>query len=329
MAKRKKKPAAVKIAGDPAEKPAVKPAGSAGKKQAIFLAVIAVFVIFTAGEIYFITMKALKQGKRPVFISSWHHNYKRGCTSIGQYGDYIYAIDSGRGDVYRNRKKTGKLEKIFAYSEGVYSALQNSAGDIYILTKNGQVIRIDGTTYAEKERIQPEGITNPVWMEVDSGDNLYLVSYSTNHVVKYGPDFKKLLQFGGTGAAGDKLSGAKKVFAGPDDNMYVMDVHPDGSMDVKIFTSGGKFLKSWKVTHMAKVDWLTNMAVDTSGYVYINAYQESRIYVYDNNGKFMSSFDSDKDKKYQIVYAPSVTGGKDGVIYVVSHSIALFEAMKY
>jgi hypothetical protein len=290
--------------------------------------ILAAVLVFVAAEIYFMTMKNIRESKRPVYVNSWDHQYK-GCTSIGQYGDYIYAVDNTRGDVYKTDKTNGTLEKIMSFPEGVYSAVQNSTGDIYVLTKTNEVIQVDGKTYKTVKTNKITDINDVNWMDVDSKDNFYLISSSSGLVEKYSPDFTKILSFGGHGDDKANLNGAGKIFAGPKDDIYVLNSYKPGAMEVKIFNDGGKYLRSWPVTKIKKFDSLTNMAIAADGNVYINSYEESKIYVFSGNGKYLGSFDGDKDKHFQIIYAASVTGGKDGFIYVHTHKLVVFKTLTY
>jgi hypothetical protein len=317
----RKKNVAVPVAAPKVVEPVKKP----NNMMAIMLAVVIVFVV---AEIYFVTVKTIRQSKRPFYVNSWIHNYK-GCTSIGEYGNYIYAIDNTRGDVYKTDKVSGQLEKILSFPEGVYSALENSKGELYILTKSNEVFLVDGKTYKTIKKIKPEGITDSIWMEIDSKDNFFIVSPTSSTVVKYGPDFNKLLVFGGRGDDKQNLSGIGKVFAGPKDELYVMNSYKPGFMEVKVFDNNGKFLRAWPINNIKKFDALTNMAVAPDGNVYINAYEESKIYVFSGTGKFLGSFDGDKDKRFQIVYAASITGGKNGLIYIHTHKLVVFKTINY
>ena len=318
---RKKKTAA------PAIEP-VKAAEPVKKNNSALMMLLAAVVIFVAAEIYFITVQSIRQSKRPVFVNSWAHQYK-GLTSVGEYGNYLYGIDNTRGDVYKTEKNTGNLEKILSFPEGVSSALSDSKGDIFILTKHDEVLKVDGKTYKTIKKFKIEDIKDVCWMEIDSKDNLFFTSSTSGLVSKYDPDFNKSLQFGGhTDSKGD-MSCAAKIFAGPKDEMYVMDAYKAGAYAVKIFDDNGKFIRSWEVTKIKKFDSLTNGCVAANGDMYINSYEESKIYVFGPSGKFLGSFDSDKDKRFQIIYAASITGGMNGLIYVVSHQMAVFKTINY
>ncbi|MCE5300642.1 MAG: NHL repeat-containing protein [Spirochaetia bacterium] len=298
------------------------------KSNKIMFIVLAVFLLVTAVEVYFVSMKAVRQSKRPLYVNSWPHNYK-GCTSIGEYGNYIYAVDNTRGDVYKTNKQNGVLEKILSFPEGTYSAMEDAAGNIYVLTKNDGVFCIDGKTYKTKEKIKLDEVKNPIWMDIDSKGNFFVVSADTNTVVKYDNAFTKITVFGGNGEEKSSLSGAGKVIVGPNDNVYVMNAPKNNTMEIKQYDNDGKFIRMWPVTNMNKFDSLTNLAIAADGNVYINVYQESRINVYSPSGKYLGSFDSDKDKKFQIIYAASITGGREGLLYVYTHKMAVFKTIKY
>jgi sugar lactone lactonase YvrE len=317
----KKKAAAPVIPPPKVAEPVKKPNGLVG-----FL--LAAVLLVVVAEVYFITVTSIRQSKRPLYVNSWAHQYK-GLTSVGEYGNFLYGIDNTRGDVYKTDKNTGVLEKILSFSEGVNSAVADSKDDIFILTKDNQIFKVDGRTYKTVKKFKIGDMKEISWMEIDSKDNLFFSSPSSGLVAKYDPDFKKLLQFGGPSEDKGGISSAAKIFAGPKDDMYVMDAYKPGEIAIKIFDDNGKFIRSWPVKKIKKFDSLTNMAVAADGNVYINSYDESKIYVFGPAGKFLGSFDGDKDKRFQIIYAASITGGKSGLIYVVTHQLVVFKTINY
>jgi WD40 repeat protein len=328
MAKKKGKAVAVKKKAAAQVDNRQKPAETPKKPNNVVMLIVAAVVLMVIGEIYFITAKSIRQSKRPAYVTSWVHKYQ-GCTSIGEYGSYIYAIDNTRGTVYKTDKNTGIMENVWTYPEGVYSAVENSKGELYILTKTNEVYLVDNKTYKTLKKFNIEQQKDVIWMDVDSKDNLFFACASSGLILKYSPDFKKLLQFGGRGDEKGSLSGLAKVFAGPKDDLYVMNAFKPGAIEVKVFDNNGKFLRAWPVTNIKKFDSLTNMAIASDGNTYINAYEESKIYVFNPAGKYLGSFDGDKDKRSQIIYAASVTGGKNGVIYVHTHNLAAFKTINY
>jgi hypothetical protein len=325
MAKKSTKSGVVRRKTKAAEVPVIKAVEPVKKPNNMFMVILAVFVIFTVAEIFFITAKNARESKRPFYVDSWPHNYK-GSTSIGEYGNYLYALDNTRGDAYKTDKATGVMVKIFSFPVGLWSFMENSKGEMYVLTKTNEVLVLDPKTYKTVQTIQLEGIKDGLWMDVDSKDNFYIVGSTTGYITKFGPGFKKILSFGGRGDEKGSMSGPSKVFVGPKDDLYVMNSYAPGKLEVKIYDENGKFLRSWPITKIKK---LTNMAVAADGNVYVNSYEESKIFVFSPTGKFLSSFDGDKDKKFQIMYAASLTGGKNGLIYVHTHKMGIFKTINY
>ena len=141
MAKRKRNPSAKnKVIGvnsknalvDLNNGPILEPESNLNKNnngiiKKVLITFFAVFLAFNIVELFVFMGKAMHKDKYPALVGTWPHNYK-GCTSIGEYGDMIYAVDNTRGDVYINNKTTGKAVRVLNFKEGVCSALQDSKG---------------------------------------------------------------------------------------------------------------------------------------------------------------------------------------------------------
>jgi hypothetical protein len=195
MAKRKTKVVRVKKAVAVPEAVPEITVKEPGKTNKLLQLVLLLFVVFTITEVYFVSMNSIRQSKRPVYVSSFPVLYK-GYTSAGVYGDYLYVNDNSQGDVYKTNKLNGVLEKVLSFPEGTFGAVADLAGNIYVLTKTNEVLVVDGKTYKTIEKIKPEGVTRAAWIDIDSKDNFFIVDSSTNEIVKYDHDFKKMLKFG-------------------------------------------------------------------------------------------------------------------------------------
>jgi hypothetical protein len=103
----------------------------------------------------------------------------------------------------------------------------------------------------------------------------------------------------------------------------------DAKMEIKIFSADGKYKNSWLVKGMKSFDGFTNMAIAQNGDVYMNVLQDKRIYVYNNKGKLLGSFNENDKKTFTIQYTASITGGKNGLIYVCTYKIGVFGVIDY
>ena len=329
MAKRKTKVVRVKKAVAVPEAVPEITVKEPGKTNKLLQLVLLLFVVFTITEVYFVSMNSIRQSKRPVYVSSFPVLYK-GYTSAGVYGDYLYVNDNSQGDVYKTNKLNGVLEKVLSFPEGTFGAVADLAGNIYVLTKTNEVLVVDGKTYKTIEKIKPEGVTRAAWIDIDSKDNFFIVDSSTNEIVKYDHDFKKMLKFGGQGDATGSLNAVGKIYIGPKDNIYALNTNKPGSMEIKVYDNNGKFMDSWLIQKIKDFNSLTGMAIANDGNVYINSYNENMIFVFCSKGKLLGKFDSDTNKKFKIVNgAVLVVGGKDGLIYVFASQIAVLKTINY
>lgn len=299
------------------------------KNNNLVFIVLAIILLITAVETYFVSVTNIRQSKKPVYVTGWDSLYK-GYNASGIYGNYLYVTELDNGDVYKNDKSNGTLVKMLSFPDGAFRAVADSKDNMYILTKKGDVLEVDGNTYKTIRTIKPSGMQNADWMDIDSKDNFYLASGVTNQIAKYGPDFTKILSFGGPTEDKSSLIGLGKIFIGPEDNIYAMNSFKQGGIEIKIFDNKGKFIRSWPITNIKAFDSLTQAVIVSNGDVYINSYTAGRVYAFTGSGKFLGSFDSDKTGKFQIINgAASLTGGKDGELYIFSHRIDVVKSINY
>jgi hypothetical protein len=312
----------------PATEPAPVVTGKSSMLKKILITFFAVFLAANIVELFVFMGKAMHKQNYPVLATQWAHNYT-GCTSIGEYGGYIYGIDNTRGDVYINKKDSGQLVTKLNFKEGVYSALEDSAGVIWVLARTGEVLKVDPGNFRTVSRIKPEGSVSASWMDIDSKDNFYIANPSSSVITKYDRNFKKLLAFGGRSEGNDGFFNLGKIFTGPGDEIYCMNYLKTGKLEIKIFASDGKFINAWTVYGIKSFDGLTNMAIAPDGDAYINDSGQSKVFVFNNKGNMLGSFSGTEDKSFSIVYIASITGGKNGLIYVATHDMGVFKTIDY
>ena len=295
----------------------------------VIVIVVLALMLVTIGEIVFVAKKSVRESKKPEFIKAWDKGFMKGATSIENYGDHMYIVDNSRGDVYKCDKMSGKLLKVFEMGdEGALSAVEAKNGHVYILTKQNTVIHYTPDNN-KAEKIPLKGRRNVRWMDVDSDNNFYLVEHGDMKVYKYSDEFEPVLSFGGKGEGGDKFNMIVKLDAGADKNIYCLDNVGVNKYKIRIFGRDGRFKKSWQIKRINKMDGLTDMAITSKGYVYINGVKDSRVFVFNNNGKFMSSFDTDKDRRFVIKFPPCITGGENKRFFVLTHQMAIFRTIDY
>ena len=248
---------------------------------------------------------------------------------MGEYGNYIYGVDdTTTGNVYKTNKIDGKPVKLFQIPELVYSAVEDSKGEVYILDKQNTVQEFTPENKF-KRKIKLDGIQAAAWLEVDPKDNFYIVDSANSVITKFDHDFKPVTHFGGIGEGKTNFTNCGKIYAGPNDTLYCVNMTKADGARVKIMDSRGNFIKEWPVKKMAKFSNLSNLAITRSGFVYINSFEESKVFIFDSNGNFMGSFDTDKNKRFLITYPSSMTGGKNGLLYIATHETAIFRTTAY
>ena len=332
MAKRKTKKAAsaAKRKAKAAATPRVKTAEAPRKpgKGIFLIAALCVFALLVAAEMYYVSKKSAVRSMRPQFVKSWAKSHK-GVTSIAAYSNHLYMIDNTRGSVYKYDRQNGTLLKIYEYEEGVYGAAEASGGTLFILHKNNTITRISSGDKV-LGKIPLGGIQIAGWIDIDSNDNLFISDKGTGKITKFSPEMEKTAEFGGSGTGKDKFIQLAKVFTAPDDTIYCVNRVERKSMDIKIFTNDGKFKKSWPVKQIQEFSGLENIAVSPSGEVYINSFDASKVFVFDNNGKFLSTFETDTAKRFVITYPASLCGDKkEDLLYVDTHQLGIFNYIKY
>jgi DNA-binding beta-propeller fold protein YncE len=170
-------------------------------------------------------------------------------------------------------------------------------------TGNGRVEKLspNGTFVRSTERFEaPSGIA------IDRAGNIYVAEVGSKHrVQKLGPD--------GTFIAAwtPGFYGPRKIAIGPDDSIYVVD---SGRNRIVKMSPDGQVLASWgsEGSGDAQFRGVSSVAVDsTSNKVYVADPMNSRIQVFDSNGKFLSKWpvpEWGKAVGYEDVVVDSQTG---------------------
>ncbi len=164
-------------------------------------------------------------------------------------------------------------------------------------------------SWGENRFLEPHGL------RVDRDDNVWLTDRALQQVFKYSHDGRLLMTLGTERAAG--LDGAHfnkptDVAFGADGSIYVSDGY--GNNRIAKFSADGKFLLDWgrKGQGPGEFDLPHNVAVDAQGLVYVADRSNSRIQVFDANGKFLRMWKSDElGRPWGLAIGP------DNMLYVV------------
>ncbi len=270
--------------------------------------------------------KEKQMTKKPEIVKYWTGVYK-GPWGMMMYGDNFYIADHDQSQMQKYNKMTGEL--ITAYTIGTNIepiwAAESKAGDTYIITRNSGILyRFAGQKKIAEMKL--DGVNNPVNMAINSKDVLYISEGSTAKVIKFDLNGAKHGEFGGIGGGSSQFKQSiGRLFIDSKDNILVIE---PSDMMVKVFNSKDQFLRQWKIT-VQKPFGFEGLATTPDGDVYVNDYNGSQILVYNEQGKQIGKFDRDLTGNFVISYPASICGGNDGYVYVCTHHIAIFKAIKY
>ena len=164
-------------------------------------------------------------------------------------------------------------------------------------------------SWGQNRFLEPHGL------RVDRDDNVWVTDRALQQVFKFSHDGKLLLTLGTERVAGLDSThfNLPADFAFSSDGaIYVADGY--GNNRVAKFSPDGKFLLDWgrKGKEPGEFDLPHSVAVDAQGLVYVADRSNSRIQVFDANGKFLKAWKSD-----ELGRPWSLTVGPDNLLYVV------------
>jgi len=157
------------------------------------------------------------------------------------------------------------------------------------------ILCFDGATgkllasWGEKRFLEPHGL------RVDRDDNVWVTDRGLQQIFKFSHDGKLLLTIGTERKAGVDATHFDKptdIAFAADGSVYISDGY--GNNRVAKFAPDGKFLLDWghKGTGPGEFDLPHSVAVDAQGLVYVADRGNSRIQIFDANGKFLNQWKS-------------------------------------
>jgi DNA-binding beta-propeller fold protein YncE len=164
-------------------------------------------------------------------------------------------------------------------------------------------------SWGEKRFLEPHGL------RIDAHDNVWVTDRALQQVFEFSHEGKLLLTIGTEHVAGVDATHFDKptdIAFASNGSIYVSDGY--GNNRVAKFSPSGKFLFDWgrKGQGPGEFDLPHSVAVDAQGLVYVADRSNSRIQVFDSNGKFLKMWSSS-----ELGRPWSLTIGPDNLLYVV------------
>ncbi len=159
------------------------------------------------------------------------------------------------------------------------------------------VLCIDGETGEILSSFGDDMFENEHGLAVDADDNVWVTDADTHVVQKYSPEGELLMALGIKGEAAEdemRFNKPTDVEVAPDGSIYVTDGY--GNNRVVKLDSDGTFVTAWgtRGTESGEFDTPHGIAIGGDGRVYIADRGNSRMQVFDADGKFLSEWKSDE-----------------------------------
>jgi DNA-binding beta-propeller fold protein YncE len=133
-------------------------------------------------------------------------------------------------------------------------------------------------------------------IRVDPEGNIWLIDVAGHKVLKMSPEGRVLMVIGAVGdAAGnqtstDAFNRPTNVGFAPDGNFFITDGYVNSR--VAKFTAGGDYIKQWgaKGTGDNEFNIVHDIVLDSRGRLYVADRENSRIQIFDQEGKFLGKW---------------------------------------
>jgi peptidylamidoglycolate lyase len=164
-------------------------------------------------------------------------------------------------------------------------------------------------SWGENRFLEPHGL------RIDRDDNVWVTDRGLQQVFKFSHDGKLLLTIGTarvTGADATHFDKPTDIAFAADGGVYVSDGY--GNNRIAKFTGDGKFLFDWgrKGTGPGEFDLPHSVAIDAKGQVYVADRSNSRVQVFDANGRYLKMWKSPElGRPWTLIVGP------DNYLYIV------------
>ncbi len=208
--------------------------------------------------------------------------------------DYVFAPDAIR---LPEGAKMGAAAAVAFDARGHIYVLTRGAQAFFEFDQNGAFVRSFGDAM----------FTRSHGLKIDHEGNLWATDVGAHTVVKLNPAGQVLLTIGTKGEAGEwneaagsrKLNQPNDIAIAPNGDVFIAQGHTPGLTrgDARVlkFDKTGTFIKSWggKGKDPGQFDVAHGIVIDPSGLLWVMDRENSRIQVFDMDGKFV------REQKYK------------------------------
>jgi DNA-binding beta-propeller fold protein YncE len=171
-------------------------------------------------------------------------------------------------------------------NDNVYVLHRNESMPIMVFDRQGRFLRAWG-----------EGMFKTThFLRVDPSGYVWVTDRGSMQAFKFNSDGKLLMTLGKKGVAGDNTSqdtfnGMADVAVAKNGNIFIADGEGPNTRVVK-FSPNGTFIKWWggKGTDPGQFNVPHSIAIDSRGLVYVADRSNSRIQIFDQDGKFLNQW---------------------------------------
>ena len=182
----------------------------------------------------------------------------------------------------------------------------DSRGHIYVLTRGAQAFFEFDPNGAFVRSFGDGMFTRSHGLKIDRDGNLWATDVGAHTVVKLKPAGQVLLTIGTTGEAGEwneaagsrKLNQPNDIAIAANGEVFIAQGHTPGARgDARVlkFDKDGRFITSWggKGKEPGQFEVAHGITIDPKGMLWVMDRENSRIQVFDSNGKFV------REQKYK------------------------------
>lgn len=203
--------------------------------------------------------------------------------------------------------------------------------EIYVIDGMARIIIYTSDLFPIQTLDKRNGIDAPQGLTVDAKGNLYVVQgiskeYSRCRISVYNACFKWVRDIYVQGFDGCDKFTPYRIAVDGQGKIYIAGLHYPG---IVVTDNSGKFIEMLAPEENGKKAKLNYVSIDKYGRIYLVSEEESRVYVYDDNKKFLFKFGEKGGGTGKLSRPISVSvDNRNGTMYVVDymrHTISVYD----